>query len=287
MCAGLRSPSSPASDRAGTQGARRALVRAPPRIVPRGLACTVPSRRRSWSMSAGPTTPRRTCTGPKATSSRTSSTRPRRPFSRRRSAQARTTRRSSLATNHGCLEFQHAFADELAAFAARMRSRGKHGAFHAEFVAARRVGGRPLHRCARSPGPPLPRRAAVGPHELAPRTRCCCVVRKTGGLCPQRHHAPRGAPYASQRPTPRRNATPSTGASSAGPQRTDGQTKAVERRGRGDWPGRRAATEIWRTRSQVLRVGFGIGHARPSRNRSIRTVPLLNGVAGSARPARG
>lgn len=37
-----------------------------------------------------------------------------------------------LASNHGCVEFQHAFADELSAFVARsgMRSRGKHGALH-------------------------------------------------------------------------------------------------------------------------------------------------------------
>ena len=38
-----------------------------------------------------------------------------------------------LATNHGCVEFQHAFADELAVFVARsgVRPCGKHGAFQA------------------------------------------------------------------------------------------------------------------------------------------------------------
>ena len=55
-----------------------------------------------------------------------------------------------LATNHGCVEFQHAFADELSAFVARsgMRSYGKHGAFHDSTTDARTGGGWGEARCA-------------------------------------------------------------------------------------------------------------------------------------------
>ena len=170
----------------------------------------------------------------------------------------------SLATNHGCLEFQHAFADELAAFVARsgMRSRGKHGAFHAEFVSARAGWGE--DRC-------IDARDRLG--HLFRRVVRQSVRTSFGTADPEAMplwHAQNWGDfvlnvttrlvvrfqYASQPPDPSEECDSEHGKRVFGRPTTHwatGKRKRSSDAGAGTAGATRSDAEIWRTRSQVLR----------------------------------